>query len=89
MRSADRITPAACRVCLVKSARQPDGAWQAKVTLPDGHKVHRSFSIRKFGHAEAFDLAVKARTELLELADDRAHLKHPAAKRMAAKSAKK
>ena len=76
-------------VHLVKSARQPDGAWQAKVTLSDGHKVHRSFSIRKFGHAEAFDLAVKARTELLELVDDRAYLKHPAAKRMAAKSAKK
>ena len=76
-------------VHLVKSASQPDGAWQAKITLPDGHKVHKSFSIRKFGHAEAFDLAVKARTELLELVDNRAYLKHPVAKRMAAKSGKK
>ena len=76
-------------VHLVKSARQPDGAWQAQVTLPDGHTVHRSFSIRKFGHTEAFDLAVKARTKLLELVDDRAYLKHPAGKQMAAKSAKK
>jgi AP2 domain len=70
----------------LKSAGEPDGAWQAKITLPTGHKVHKSFSIRKFGHAEAFDLAVKARTELLELVDDLAYLMHPVAKRMAAKS---
>lgn len=76
-------------VHLVKSASQPDGAWQAKITLPDGHKVHKSFSIRKFGYADAFDLAVKARTELLELVDDRPYLMHPVAKRMAATSGKK
>lgn len=76
-------------VHLVKLASQPEGAWQAKITLPDGHKVHKSFSIRKIGYANAFDLAVKARTELLELVDDRAYLMHPVAKRIAAKSGNK
>jgi len=53
-------------VHLVKSARQPSGAWQAKIKLPDGRKITKS-SVLKFGRKEAFERAVAARAEMLAL----------------------
>lgn len=69
-------------VHFLRSARQPMGLWQAKVKLPDGRTVHRSFSVRRVGYDEAFRLAVAARAELLQLVEDRPYLKHPTAKRL-------
>ena len=65
--------------------RQPEGIWQAKIKLPDGKKVTKTFSVRKFGGEEAFRRAVAARDELLTLVDDRPYLHDPTAKKFAAK----
>ena len=69
-------------VHFLKNARQPLGLWQAKIKLPSGRKVHRSFSVRQYGYERAFRLAVAARNELLQLIEDRPYLKHPTAKRL-------
>jgi hypothetical protein len=69
-------------VHFLRSARQPLGLWQAKVTLRGGRKVHRSFSVLRFGEREAFRRAVAARAQLLLLIDDRPYLKHRTARRL-------
>ncbi len=73
-------------VHFVKGVRQPLGSWQAKIRLAGGRKVHRSFSVRKFGSRQAFRLAVAARERLLELVADRPFLYSRTAKRFAAMS---
>ena len=70
-------------VHFIKTAQQPLGVWQAKIKLPDGRKVHKSFSVRRCGYDEAYALAVKARAELLQLIDDSPYLNHRVAKRKA------
>lgn len=67
-------------VHFVKSPRQPLGAWQAKITLANGVKTTRAFSVRQYGDREAFRRAVAARTQLLALADDRTFLHDEEAK---------
>ena len=68
-------------VHFLKTERQPMGLWQARIKLPDGRKVHRSFSVRRFGSKQAFKKAVAARKELLLLVDESPYIKHPTAKR--------
>jgi hypothetical protein len=68
-----------------KKRKQPLGVWQARIELPDGRKVHKSFSVRMYGYTEAFRRAVAARQELLLLVDERPFVHHPVAKRLAAK----
>jgi hypothetical protein len=63
--------------------RMPQGIWQAKIKLPDGRTLHRTFSVRKFGQREAFKRAVAARAELLYMIEDRPYIKHPTARRFA------
>jgi AP2 domain len=75
-------------VHFLTTAAQPQGLWQAKIKLPDGRKVHKSFSVRRFGYDEAFALAIKARAQLLQLIEDRAYLKHPLARKRAANANK-
>ena len=41
----------------VKDERQPIGAWQALIKLPDGRRISKSFSVLKYGKREAFALA--------------------------------
>lgn len=53
--------------------------------LPDGRRVHKTFSVRKFGRRRALEHAVAARANMLLLVEDRPYLKHPTAKRFAAK----
>jgi hypothetical protein len=53
-------------VHFLTSPRQPSGAWQAKTKLPNGKKITKSFSVRKFGKREAFRRAVKASKETPE-----------------------
>jgi hypothetical protein len=73
-------------VHFVKSAAQPRGIWQAKIKLPDGKKVTKGFSVRRFGERQAFKRAVAARTDMLELIGARLYLKHPTAKKFAARA---
>lgn len=68
-------------VHFLKTARQPLGLWQAKIKRPDGRKVHKSFSVRRFGEQRAFRMAVAARMEMLLLIDAVPYIKHPTAKR--------
>lgn len=68
-----------------KTAAQPQGFWQASIKLHNGKRMAKSFSVLKFGNKEAFDLAVAARSELLDKVENKPYLKHPVAKRMAGK----
>lgn len=69
-------------VHFLKSRRQPLGSWQARVKLPDGRKVHRSFSVRRFGERQAFRFAAAARVELLMRVKNRPYLYDRTAKRI-------
>lgn len=73
-------------VHFLRSVAQPLGMWQARIKLANGQKVHRGFSVRKFGERQAFKRAVAARLKLLELVPDRPYLKHATAKKFAARS---
>ena len=72
-------------VHFVKSARQPSGAWQAKIKLPDGRKITKSFSVLKFGRKGAFKRATAARADMLTLIDEQPYLYDETAKQFAAK----
>ena len=71
-------------VHFLKTRRQPLGYWHAKVKLPGGRKIHRSFSVRRFGERQAFRLAVAARAELLLRVENRPYLYDRTAKKFAA-----
>jgi hypothetical protein len=68
-------------VHFLHNTRQPDGFWQAKIKLPDGTKLTKTFAVRKFGRTEAFKRAVAARDEMLALVGDRPYIHDPVAKR--------
>ena len=72
-------------VHFLRTVRQPQGVWQAKIKLPDGRKPTKAFSVQKFGRREAFKRAVAARNEMLRMLQDRPYIKHPTAKRFVAK----
>lgn len=67
----------------VRLSTQPMGSWQAKMLLPDGRKITKSFAIKKFGEKDAFRHAVAARKVMLDALDNRPYLKSPTAKRLA------
>lgn len=62
---------------------QPEGIWQAKLKLADGTCTTKTFSVRKHGERKAFGLAVAARREMIERAQDRPYLYDPLAMRLA------
>ncbi|MGB3934514.1 MAG: hypothetical protein WBL29_02250 [Burkholderiales bacterium] len=70
-------------VHFLRSAAQPRGTWQAKIKLPNGRKVTKSFAVMKFGARSAFRRAVAARARMLELVGDQLYLKHPTAMKFA------
>lgn len=72
-------------VYLVKSERQPQGAWQALIKLPNGVRISKSFSILKYGRKAAFKMATAARAGMLTLIDEQPYLYDETAKRFAAK----
>jgi hypothetical protein len=72
-------------VHFLRNRRQPLGYWQARVKTPDGRKIHRSFSVRRFGQRQAFGLAVTAREELLTRVENRPYLYNRIAKQFVAK----
>jgi hypothetical protein len=74
-------------VHFLKSERQPEGIWQAKLRLHNGRKITKTFSVRKFGRREAFARAVAARAQMLARVEDRLYLYHPTAKKFAVGSA--
>lgn len=74
-------------VQFIRPKNQPLGSWQARLKLPDGKELTRTFAVLKHGYEGAFALAVAARTELLGLVEDRPYLHHPTAKRFEAKRA--
>ena len=76
-------------VHFLTSAAQPRGTWQAKIKLPDGRKVTKSFSVRRFGERQAFRFAAAARARMLDLVGERLYLKHATAVKFAARSAAK
>ena len=59
--------------------RQPEGFWQAGLTLASGKRLRKSFSILLRGDKSAFDLAVQARQAMLEQVRDAPYLYSPVA----------
>jgi hypothetical protein len=70
-------------VIFQRQPRMLAGFWQARLKLPNGKQLTRSFGVRKYGKREAFRRAVEARAELLLLVEDRPYIQHPTAKRIA------
>ena len=68
-------------VTLSKSARQPEGIWQARLKLDGGPTRTATFSVRLHGERQAYALAVKARRRMLAEAKDRAFVHHAVARR--------
>lgn len=66
-------------VTLHKTPRQPEGFWQAGLTLASGKRLRKSFSILLHGDKAAFDLAVQARQAMLEQGCDSPYLYSPVA----------
>lgn len=74
-------------VRFMRRKNQPRGSWQAKTRVGKNKQVTKTFAVNKYGNRGAFERAVQARAELLELIVDRPYLSHPLAKRAAAKRA--
>lgn len=72
-------------VQFIQPKTQPLGSWQARLKLPDGKEMTRTFAVKRYGYDAAFRLAVKARRELLEIIEDKPYLLHPTAKRYEAR----
>lgn len=70
-------------VQFIQPKNQPQGSWQARLKLPDGKEMTRTFSVRKHGYEGAFEQAVEARNDLLGLVEDKPYLQHPIAKQFA------
>ena len=70
-------------VHFLKTRRQPRGAWQAKIKLPVGRKITKSFSVRKFGNRGAFARAIATRRKMLAMVGDRLYLYNRIAKKFA------
>lgn len=70
-------------VQFIQPKKQPHGAWQARLKLPGGKEIMRTFAVLKYGYEGAFKLAVEARDELLRLVEDKPYLQHPIAKQFA------
>ena len=67
-------------VTFLRPSKQPEGLWQAKISVADGRRLCRQFSVRKFGPAEAFARAVAARSEFLACVPDKPYVVNPIAK---------
>lgn len=72
-------------VQFIQPRRQQQGSWQARLKLPDGKELTRTFSVKRYGYEGAFKRAVKARQELLKTIEDKPYLVHPTAKRYEAR----
>ncbi len=72
-------------VQFIQPKSQPQGSWQARLKMPDGKELARTFSVKRYGYEGAFKLAVKARQELLETIEDKPYLIHPTAKKYEAR----
>ncbi|WP_299161024.1 AP2/ERF family transcription factor [Accumulibacter sp.] len=70
-------------VQFIRSKNQPQGSWAAKIKLPNGDVRTKAFSVKKYGEARAFELAVEARGQLLELVEDKPFLHDQVAKMFA------
>lgn len=57
-----------------KTAVQPEGIWQAGLTLASGKRLRKSFSVLMHGERQAYELAVQARQAMLGDAQDSPYL---------------
>jgi hypothetical protein len=71
-----------------RTASQPEGIWQAGLTLATGKRIRKSFSVLMHGERRAFELAVQARQVMLDDAQDRPYLHAPLAVKMSRKQSK-
>lgn len=64
---------------------QPEGIWQAKLKLADGTRATKTFSVRRYGHQAAYEMAVAARRGMLQQARDRPYVHDALARQLAAR----
>ena len=57
-----------------KTASQPEGIWQAGLTLSSGKRLRKSFAVLLHGERQAYQLAVQARQAMLDDAQDSVYL---------------
>jgi hypothetical protein len=62
-----------------KTAIQPEGIWQAGLTLASGKRLRRFFALLLHGERKAYELAVQARQAMLDDAQDSTYLYSSAA----------
>ena len=70
----DNNTSGVPRVHFLIPLRQPLGIWQARLKL-NGVGRTKTFSVKKHGHDVARELAVRARQDLLDAAEDTLYLR--------------
>ena len=78
-------TSGAPGVLFIRPKNQPSGSWQAKLKLPDGTSIAKTFAVKKHGERSAFGQAVAAREEMLKRIQDGPYVFHPTAKQFANK----
>ena len=78
-------TSGAPGVLFIRPKSQPEGSWQAKIKLPSGKSIAKTFSVKKHGERGAFRLAVAAREALLQHVVDKPFLFHPTTQAFATK----
>ena len=70
-------------VHFIRPKNHPQGCWAARLKLPDGRQRTKTFSVRKYGESRAFELAVEARSQLLDLVEDKPFLRDQVATKFA------
>ena len=72
-------------VHFLKSLKQPQGLWQAKLKIGGGKYKSKNFSVLLHGNHAAYEMAVAARLEMLSHAKDAPYVYDEVAKRLAPK----
>ena len=75
-------------VQFIRPKGQPLGSWQARLKMPDGKSIHKTFAVKKYGERGAFELAKVAREKMLDAVDDKPFLHHVEAKLFAVRREK-
>jgi hypothetical protein len=70
-------------VHFIRPKNHPQGCWAARLKLPNGRQRTKTFSVRKYGESRAFELAVEARSQLLDLVEDKPFLRDQVAMKFA------
>ena len=72
----------------LSNAEQPLGFWQARLKLAGLRTKHKSFSVRRHGYTQAYEMVVAARQRMLAEEKDEPYLYADVAKRLSKPAAR-